>query len=46
VEIVSLEGSEEEIGNKVRGIIKKVGEGGLGKKVLLKFEGDADVVSM
>ncbi|KIJ38691.1 hypothetical protein M422DRAFT_258562 [Sphaerobolus stellatus SS14] len=37
-EIVSLAGSEDNIGQKVASVIKKLNEGGVGKKMLLKFE--------
>jgi len=37
-DIVFLSGSEDVIGKKVRGVVTKLSEGGLGKKILLKFE--------
>ncbi|KIJ24657.1 hypothetical protein M422DRAFT_785817 [Sphaerobolus stellatus SS14] len=37
-EIVSLAGFEDNIGQKVASVIKKLNEGGVGKKMLLKFE--------
>jgi len=37
-EIVSLSGSEDSIGGEIRDIIRRLNEGGLGKKILLRFE--------
>jgi len=39
-EIVSLTGSDDHIGETVRGAIAKLAAGGIGKKLLLKFEDD------